>query len=141
MILLVEYNNSHLQLETEPSKSLVTKYRTRSSNQYKEMKSFYSETNDSMMKTINKTPEQKDQFYSKAMIPDILVDKSRAFRSGGCPESEYEKSFGKHLDKPMDKFFKTFKLPSGKEKIYYDCLNISKGTNKASYNIQGYSGN
>ena len=94
------------------------------------------------MKTINENQDSKNLFYSKQIIPNALVVKSRAFRGGGCPETEYAKTFGKHLDKPNDKFFKTVKLPSGKEKPHADCLdNISQGTNIASINIQGYSGN
>lgn len=104
------------------------------------MKSFYSEANDSTMRIINESDEMKKLFYSKKLVPDILVKRSRPFR-GGCPETEYSKSYGKYLDNPKDKFFKTSKMPSGLIKPYSDCLDeISKGTNKASINIQGYSG-
>lgn len=129
-----------MERETDPDKLNKTKFRTRSSDQYKELKSFYSETNDKTMSIINKNPETKELFYSKELVPNILVTKSRPYRGGGCPETEYDKCYGKHLDNPKDKFFKTSKLPSGKEKPYADCLNISQGTNKASMNIQNYLG-
>ena len=94
-----------------------------------------------MFKKVNESAESKNLFYAKKIVPDVLLTKSRAYRGGGCPETEYDKTYGKHLDKPRDKFFKVSSLPSGKEKPYADCLdNISKGTNKASMNIQGYLG-
>jgi hypothetical protein len=105
------------------------------------MKSFYSDYNDTTMKKLNESDEMKNLFYSKKLVPDILVKRSRPFRGGGCPETEYSKCYGKYLDNPKDKFFKTSKMPSGLIKPYSDCLDeISRGTNKASINMQGYSG-
>jgi len=93
------------------------------------------------MSLINKNPSTKELSYAKPMIPNILVTKSRAYRDGFCPETEYDKTYGKNLDNPKDKFFKISKLPSGKTKPYADCLDdISRGTNKTSMNIQGYLG-
>jgi hypothetical protein len=106
------------------------------------MKSCYTESNDTTMNIINKNPSTKNLFYAKELVPNIHVTKSRLFRDGYCMNTEYDKTYGKHLDKPQDKFFKVIKLESGKEKPYADCLdNISKGTNKASFNTQGYLGN
>ncbi len=91
------------------------------------------------MKSLEKQAKQTDSLYAKPLIPDILVVKSRPFRSE-IHESEYISSYGKVNDNIKEKYFFKTKLANGKEKQFSDHMRTAKGTNKLSENPQGYLG-
>ena len=82
----------------------------------------------------------RDVFYTKPLVPDVHVVKSRLQKSG-IFDSEYISAFGIDYDNPKDKYFKTCELPTKHTKPFSDYLNHAKGTTKFSIYQQGYSGN
>jgi len=79
------------------------------------------------------------QHYTKALIPDIMVNRSRPFKSQ-IFESEYNAAFGKFKDNPKEKYFQISCMTNGKTKPFSDNNYFAIGTNKYSSNCQGYTG-
>jgi hypothetical protein len=85
------------------------------------------------------TSNKPHLLYNKAIIPDLAVNRSRPFKNQVF-ESEYSSALGKRNDDIQDKFFKEIKINSGHIKPKTDNSIFANGTNKATINMQGFTG-
>jgi hypothetical protein len=85
------------------------------------------------------TSNKPHLLYNKALIPDLAVNRSRPFKNQVF-ESEYTSTLGKGKDNIQDKFFKENIIVSGHIKPKTDNSIFANGTNKASINMQGFTG-
>lgn len=104
------------------------------------MESEYDEHNNKLFTSLdNLTSNNPHLLYNKPLIPDVSVNRSRPFKNQ-IFESEYMGTLGNYKDNPQDKFFKEHKINSGHIKPLKDNSHLAKGTNKASMNMEGYTG-